>query len=83
MFQFSVISYTFPVHVATATSHFVLAIMALTRYGRSYSHGTFTHGCTEPLLWQLALLWEVQFGAIFHKVFAGLGLFAALLSPYC
>ncbi|MBP1740486.1 MAG: putative permease [Deltaproteobacteria bacterium] len=83
MFQFSVISYTFRFMWLRLLPILFLPLWRSPVRSFIFSRGPSPMGCTEPLLWQLALLWERNLGPIFHKVFAGLGLFAALLSPYC
>src|SRR6185503_202775 len=53
----------FPVHVATATSHFVLAIMALTGTLVHIASGTFEHGVRRTALLAAGVLLGAQFGA--------------------
>ncbi len=53
----------FPVHIATATSHFVLANMALTGTLTHIATGAFTHGVRRTLLLSLGVLLGSQLGA--------------------
>jgi uncharacterized membrane protein YfcA len=53
----------FPVHIATATSHFVLANMALTGTLTHVATGTFMHGIHRTLLLSLGVLLGAQLGA--------------------
>ena len=53
----------FPVHVATATSHFVLAIMALTGTIVHITQGAFVHGMGRTAVLGVAVLIGAQAGA--------------------
>ncbi len=53
----------FPVHVATATSHFILAIMALSGTLVHVAAGSFTHGIRRTLVLSAGVLLGAQFGA--------------------
>ena len=54
----------FPVHIATATSHFILAIMALTGTLVHIANGSFTHGgVQQTLLLGIGVLLGAQAGA--------------------
>lgn len=53
----------FPVHIATATSHFVLANMALTGTLTHIATGTFMHGVRLTLLLSVGVLPGAQLGA--------------------
>jgi len=53
----------FPVHIATATSHFVLANMALTGTLTHIATGAFTHGVRRTMLLSLGVLLGAQLGA--------------------
>jgi hypothetical protein len=53
----------FPVHIATATSHFVLAVMALTGTLVHIATGVFVHGVRRTLLLALGVVIGAQFGA--------------------
>ncbi len=53
----------FPVHIATATSHFVLANMALTGTLTHIATGAFTHGVRRTILLSLGVLLGAQLGA--------------------
>jgi uncharacterized membrane protein YfcA len=53
----------FPVHIATATSHFVLAIMVLTGTLVHIITGTFSHGVRRTIALSLGVLVGAQLGA--------------------
>lgn len=53
----------FPVHIATATSHFILAIMALTGTVVHIASGTFTHGVHRTVALAIGVLIGAQIGA--------------------
>jgi hypothetical protein len=53
----------FPVHIATATSHFVLAIMALTGTLVHIAIGTFSHGVHRTIALAIGVLVGAQIGA--------------------
>jgi hypothetical protein len=53
----------FPVHIATATSHFVLAIMALTGTLVHIATGTFSHGVHRTIALAIGVLVGAQIGA--------------------
>jgi len=53
----------FPVHVATATSHFVLAIMALAGTGVHIASGVFAHGALLTLFLSIGVVAGAQVGA--------------------
>jgi uncharacterized protein len=53
----------FPVHIATATSHFVLAIMALTGTLVHVTQGVFVHGVRRTALLAIGVLVGAQAGA--------------------
>jgi len=61
----------FPVHVATATSHFVLAIMALTGTVVHILTGTFTHGVHRTIALAIGVAVGAQFGAHFSQSIRG------------
>lgn len=54
----------FPVHIATATSHFVLAIMALTGTIVHITTGTFSHGFYRTIALSIGVLPGAQLGAL-------------------
>jgi len=59
----------FPVHIATATSHFTLAVMALTGTLVHIATGAFHHGVRRTISLGLGVLLGAQFGARFsHHV---------------
>jgi uncharacterized protein len=53
----------FPIHVATATSHFVLAIMALTGTIVHIVQGSFVHGARRTIILGVGVLIGAQAGA--------------------
>lgn len=53
----------FPVHIATATSHFVLAIMALTGTLVHIARGVFEHGVRRTAVLAVGVLLGAQIGA--------------------
>ena len=53
----------FPVHIATATSHFILANMALTGTMTHILTGTFTHGVHRTVFLALGVMVGAQLGA--------------------
>lgn len=53
----------FPVHIATATSHFVLSNMALTGTLTHILTGTFTHGIRRTILLAVGVVLGAQLGA--------------------
>jgi uncharacterized membrane protein YfcA len=53
----------FPVHIATATSHFMLAIMALTGTLVHILTGTFSHGVNQTLSLAIGVVLGAQLGA--------------------
>lgn len=55
----------FPVHIATATSHFTLAVMALTGTLVHIATGAFHHGLRRTVILGLGVLVGAQFGARF------------------
>jgi uncharacterized membrane protein YfcA len=57
----------FPVHVATATSHFILAIMALTGTGVHIAMGAFHHGIRRTIALAIGVLIGAQLGAFFSN----------------
>jgi hypothetical protein len=54
----------FPVHIATATSHFILAIMALTGTLAHIAAGTFHHGIRRTIVLAVGVLIGAQIGAL-------------------
>ncbi len=53
----------FPVHIATATSHFVLAVMALTGTLVHVANGVFAHGIRRTAILAIGVLFGAQMGA--------------------
>ncbi len=54
----------FPVHIATATSHFILAIMALAGTLVHISSGAFQHGIRRTIVLSVGVLVGAQVGAL-------------------
>jgi len=54
----------FPVHIATATSHFMLAIMALTGTLVHVARGSFSHGVHRTIALAVGALLGAQVGAL-------------------
>lgn len=52
----------FPVHIATATSHFVLAVMAFTGTAVHIATGTFQHGVRQTIFLAVGVLLGAQLG---------------------
>jgi len=61
----------FPVHIATATSHFVLAIMAFTGSLVHIGMGSFHHGAQRTAALGLRVLAGAQVGALFSNKIKG------------
>jgi len=57
----------FPVHVATATSHFILAIMALAGTAVHVSTGVFVHGTRRMAMLAVGVVLGAQLGAYFSS----------------
>jgi uncharacterized membrane protein YfcA len=53
----------FPVHIATATSHLILAIMALTGTLVHVTTGSFAHGIRRTLFLAVGVVLGAQLGA--------------------
>ena len=53
----------FPVHIATATSHFILAVMAFTGTAVHVINGTFAHGIRRTAALAVGVLIGAQLGA--------------------
>jgi len=61
----------FPVHIATATSHFTLAVMALAGTLVHIATGTFHHGIRRTIVLALGVLVGAQVGARLSHVIHG------------
>lgn len=61
----------FPVHIATATSHFVLAVMALTGTLVHIAHGAFQHGVRRTAILAVGVLIGAQIGAYLSNRIGG------------
>ena len=53
----------FPVHVATATSHFILTVMALTGTAVHLARGVFVHGARRTAILAVGVILGAQLGA--------------------
>jgi uncharacterized membrane protein YfcA len=53
----------FPIHIATATSHFILAVMALAGTATHIATGTFAHGVHRTIYLSIGVLIGAQVGA--------------------
>jgi len=75
----------FPIHIATATSHFILAIMALTGTMVHLWAGAWVHGANETLSLSLGVLLGAPLGAHFsgrikgHWIIKGLAVALGLV----
>jgi uncharacterized protein len=61
----------FPVHIATATSHFILANMALTGTLTHIVTGTFTHGVHRTIFLAIGVMAGAQLGARLSNLIGG------------
>jgi uncharacterized membrane protein YfcA len=61
----------FPAHIATATSHFTLAIMSLTGTIVHISTGVFSHGVRRTIFLAIGVIFGAQFGAKFSNYIHG------------
>jgi uncharacterized membrane protein YfcA len=68
----------FPVHVATATSHFILAIMALTGTGVHIAMGAFHHGIRRTIALSIGVLIGAQLGALLSNRIKGIWIIRGL-----
>ncbi len=68
----------FPVHVATATSHFILAVMALSGTLVHVFTGVFTHGVHRTIYLALGVMIGAQLGAHFSNRIRGRWIIASL-----
>jgi uncharacterized protein len=68
----------FPVHIATATSHFVLAIMALTGTLVHVAQGVFVHGLWRTAMLAIGVLIGAQAGAWISNHTGGKAIIRAL-----
>ena len=68
----------FPVHIATATSHFVLAVMALTGTLVHVATGVFAHGARRTAILAIGVLIGAQAGAWMSNRIGGKSIIRAL-----
>ena len=68
----------FPVHVATATSHLILAIMALTGTGVHIVMGDFHHGIRRTIALAIGVLIGAQLGALLSNRIKGIWIIRGL-----
>jgi len=73
----------FPVHVATATSHFVLAIMALVGTITHIINGTFSNLLVTTIAISVGVLIGAQFGARLSNKIHGKWIIRALAGALC
>jgi uncharacterized membrane protein YfcA len=73
----------FPVHVATATSHFILVIMSLTGTIVHIMTGTFSHGVHRTLALSLGVVLGAQLGAYLSGRFRGTWIIRSLAVALC
>jgi uncharacterized protein len=68
----------FPVHIATATSHSILVIMAFTGTAVHIVTGTFSHGVHRTILLSLGVVLGAQLGASLSNRFKGIWIIRGL-----
>ena len=68
----------FPVHIATATSHFILAFMALTGTAVHIMTGTFSHGVHRTVSLAIGVLLGAQLGARLSERLTGVWIIRSL-----
>jgi uncharacterized membrane protein YfcA len=68
----------FPVHIATATSHFILAIMALTGTVVHIAIGSFSNGVRRTIALAVGVVIGAQVGALISKHVHGMWIIRAL-----
>ena len=68
----------FPVHVATATSHFILAVMALTGTVVHIATGAFHHGIRRTIALAIGVLIGAQLGALLSSRIKGIWILRGL-----
>ena len=68
----------FPVHIATATSHFILAIMALAGTVTHIATGTFVHGVHRTIYLSIGVVFGAQVGARLSKRLRGVWIIRSL-----
>jgi uncharacterized membrane protein YfcA len=68
----------FPVHIATATSHFILAFMALTGTAVHILTGTFSHGVHRTISLAIGVLMGAQLGAHLSERLKGVWIIRSL-----
>jgi uncharacterized protein len=61
----------FPVHIATATSHFVLAVMSITGTLVHVANGVFVHGLRRTALLAVGVILGAQLGAYMSNRIGG------------
>lgn len=69
---------SFPVHIATATSHFILATMALTGTGVHIFAGAFHHGIRRTIALAIGVLIGAQLGAVLSNHIGGVWIIRGL-----
>ena len=71
----------FPVHIATATSHFILAILALTGTIVHIATGAFSHGVRRTIALSIGVLLGAQLGAVLSSRVHGNWIIRSLAIP--
>ena len=73
----------FPVHIATATSHFILAIMSLTGTTVHVATGTFSKGLHRTIFLSVGVLTGAQLGAALSNRIIGIWIIRGLAIALC
>jgi uncharacterized membrane protein YfcA len=73
----------FPVHIATATSHFILAIMALTGTLVHICTGTFSHGVHRTIALSIGVVLGAQIGSQLSTHLQGKWIIRSLAFALC
>ncbi|NLI90922.1 MAG: sulfite exporter TauE/SafE family protein [Peptococcaceae bacterium] len=68
----------FPVHIATATSHFILAVMSLSGSIMHLVTGVLAKGISQTLALEIGVLFGAQLGARLSKRFHGVWIIRSL-----
>lgn len=71
----------FPVHIATATSHFILAILALAGTIVHIMTGAFSHGVRRTIALSIGVLLGAQLGAVLSSRMHGKWIIRSLAIP--
>lgn len=68
----------FPVHIATATSHFILAVMSLSGSAIHLATGVLSKGISQTIALAIGVLFGAQLGARLSKRFQGVWIIRSL-----